>query len=213
MALKKSEFLSVLGIMFQIWKALVDEVLSLGGGDDDLRRIQTDSGLRRKLAEFIVKYVGVLKQVSTVTVSGSKKFVAKIAFGPNNPDGIKFYLGSNFENNFLGKIEENVEPTEIAVPRLEKSSRDPEIMAELGVEKKVIKLSHFYNLIKAQANGQEGTLLVNGCATIAYIEDKEGNLWAVDADWHSDDREWHLSADSVENPFEWNAGRQVLSCK
>ncbi|MFH1170473.1 MAG: hypothetical protein V1704_02850 [Candidatus Vogelbacteria bacterium] len=41
--------------MFQICKALVDEVLAQGGTDADLRRIQTDATLRCKLANLIVK--------------------------------------------------------------------------------------------------------------------------------------------------------------
>lgn len=56
MAWQKSGFLSSLGILWEIWKALVNEVLDLGGSDDDLRRIQTNDGLRRKLAELIVAH-------------------------------------------------------------------------------------------------------------------------------------------------------------
>lgn len=55
MARPKSEFLSSLGTMFQIWKSFTDEVLAKGGTDDDLRQIQTDIGLRRALAELVVK--------------------------------------------------------------------------------------------------------------------------------------------------------------
>ena len=50
----KSAFLSAFGIVFQIWKALTEEVKNQGGGDDDLRRIETNLELRRKLAELIV---------------------------------------------------------------------------------------------------------------------------------------------------------------
>ena len=53
MAQQKSGFLSALGVMWEVWKALVNAVLDLGGSDDDLRRIQTDGDLRRKLAELI----------------------------------------------------------------------------------------------------------------------------------------------------------------
>src|SRR3989338_4980029 len=50
---KKSEFLRSLGIFWQIWKSLTDEVL--GGSDEDLRRIETDGKLRREVAELIVR--------------------------------------------------------------------------------------------------------------------------------------------------------------
>lgn len=50
----KSAFLSAFGIVFQIWKTLVEEVKNLGGSDEDLRKIETDRELRRKIAELIV---------------------------------------------------------------------------------------------------------------------------------------------------------------
>jgi hypothetical protein len=40
--------------MFEILKALVDEVLTRGGTDDDMRRIQTDLALRAQIAQLIV---------------------------------------------------------------------------------------------------------------------------------------------------------------
>ena len=54
MARKKSELLSALGTTFEIVKALVDEVLNLGGSDGDIRRILKDEGLRRRIAELIL---------------------------------------------------------------------------------------------------------------------------------------------------------------
>ncbi len=158
----------------------------------------------------------VLSLVTTVRVAGTEKFVAVDAFGSNNPAGIKFSLGGNFRKNFIGKIEENIAPAIITVQRLDKPSRDPEIMAELGPEKRAIKLTHFYELIKAQANGQEGPLLINNCANIAYIEyieDEPNYLWAVNARRNSGRREWHLDAYPVGRPYEWLAGRRVFSYK
>lgn len=66
MAQQKSGFLSALGVMWEIWKALVNAVLDLGGSDDDLRRIQTDKELRRKLAELIV---GATRKVFRLVVN------------------------------------------------------------------------------------------------------------------------------------------------
>src|SRR3989344_1099448 len=54
MAKKTSEFLSALGVQFEIWKALVQAVLGAGGTDEHLRRIITDKKLQAKLAELIV---------------------------------------------------------------------------------------------------------------------------------------------------------------
>ena len=54
MARKKSEWLSGMGTGFEILKAETEEVIALGGTDEDMRRIITDSSLRRKLAELIM---------------------------------------------------------------------------------------------------------------------------------------------------------------
>lgn len=36
-------------------------------------------------------------------------------------------------------------------------------------------------------------------------------LWAVNANWNSDNHEWNVNANSVENPNDWNADNQVVS--
>lgn len=54
MARKKSEFLSALGTMMEMWKVIVAAVFNLGGSDDDLRRILTDKSLAGKIAEVIM---------------------------------------------------------------------------------------------------------------------------------------------------------------
>ena len=188
------------------WTATEIDLLSQG---DLLARIRQVVLGRAKIVP-----AGILKFLRKVAVGGTEKFIAADAFGANNPAGIKFFLGDNFKKFFLGKIEENVESATLNVHRLEKPSRNPEIMAELGAEKRVVKLAHFHGLIKAQANGQEGPLLISGYATVAYIEDDEsGNLWAVCADWFSFNRGWFIGADSVGDPGGWGMGVQVLSRK
>ncbi|OGY41391.1 MAG: hypothetical protein A2Y82_00180 [Candidatus Buchananbacteria bacterium RBG_13_36_9] len=51
---EKSEFLSAFGTTFEIWKKIVDAVLSLGGNDEDIRRLLTDKSLAKKVAEVIM---------------------------------------------------------------------------------------------------------------------------------------------------------------
>ena len=36
-------------------------------------------------------------------------------------------------------------------------------------------------------------------------------LWAVNANWNSDNGGWNVNANSVANPDRWNADNQVLS--
>lgn len=54
MAQERSSLLSAFGTCFQIVKAIVDEILSLGGNDEDLRKILKDADLRRKIASAIL---------------------------------------------------------------------------------------------------------------------------------------------------------------
>ena len=54
MPVKKSDFLKGMGKAFEIFKALVDEVLSLGGDDQCLELILTDAKVRQSIAKTIV---------------------------------------------------------------------------------------------------------------------------------------------------------------
>jgi hypothetical protein len=82
-------------------------------------------------------------------------------------------------------------------------------MGELG-ETARTKLAQFWEQMKKQGQGQKGALLVNGHANIAYIDDENGTLWAVDAHWLSSSG-WFVEADSVAGPGWWDAGHQVVS--
>ena len=115
-----------------------------------------------------------------------------------------------FLNMFLKKVEENVGDATIVVHCLEKASLDAPIMAELG-DRAEIQLAHFFGLLKVQSKGEEGALLVNGYANIAYIRGTDGNFWAVRAYWRSGCGDWDVRADSVVDPGGWSGGRQVLS--
>lgn len=54
MARQKSEFVSAIGVLFEIVKALAEEVYALGGSDNDLRRILKEHELRRNIAKLLV---------------------------------------------------------------------------------------------------------------------------------------------------------------
>jgi len=81
MARAKSEFLSAFGIAFQVFKALTDEVLNLGGSDQDIRRIETDSQLRRKIAELVIDAKQVAENCYRVVVDYGQTLQQMIANG------------------------------------------------------------------------------------------------------------------------------------
>lgn len=162
----------------------------------------------RGTAEVVVNIVKLLTKLTTVQLKGIPQFTMNEETQKAANIG---YMWDDFKSHFFGKTEENIGDLTVAVHKLEKDSLDKPILEELE-EKAEISLAQFVELLKQQSQGQEGTLLVNGWANIAYIRDKKGNLWAVDAGWDSADRYWHVNAYSVEIPRDWSAGGQVLSC-
>jgi hypothetical protein len=149
----------------------------------------------------------ILKRVAdTIKLPAHKRFVAEKHFVHDQG----FYLWEDFGKNFLDEVEENVPATTLAVYQLQKNALDAQIRKELGQDHEVF-LAHFFDLLQKQSKGEEGILLTNGAANIAYIRGKKGVLWAVSALWGSDGRCWVVGAISVENSSDWGGGRQVVS--
>lgn len=181
--------------------AMLKNIMAQMGIDDPNEAVR-----RVNSREWVVKMANLLKRVTTVQVSGVKRFVASKHLKAANVG----WTGDDFKRLFLGKVEENIGDVTIAVDRLEEASLDAPIMAELS-NRAEIQLAHFFELLEAQSKGEEGALLVNGFANIAYICGADGNVWAVGASWNSDNGHWCVSANSVEDPFKWLDGNQVLS--
>jgi hypothetical protein len=157
--------------------------------------------------ELTIKESDLLRRITTVSVSGAKKFVAEDRLQVCNIG----WTGDNFKKLFLDKVEENVPNAVIAIHRLERNSLDAPILTELG-KRAEAKLVHFFGLIEKQSKGEDGLLLTNGRANIAYIIGSDGNVWTVNAYWISRARYWIVGAVSVDDPHEWCAGDRVLSC-
>lgn len=150
---------------------------------------------------------------TTTTKATTEKFVAKEKFRMDSKE-VKFYgIWDNFRDWFIsddGKIEDPLGEQTLRYGKLTKNSVDVPIIEELGGEAKAeTTLNEFYDLLKKQANGENGVLLTNGYANIFYIRDQNGVLRAVNARW--DDDGWAVGAISVESPIEWIADNQVFS--
>jgi hypothetical protein len=172
--------------------------------------------------EYLVKHFSkfpepevkpLIQSVGTATTPvRTEKFVARDKFivDTSKTARVKISgLGSNFEENFLDKIEEPSNATTLSVGKLLESSKDDKIIAELGGEEKAeTTLAEMFSLMEKQANGESGDLLTNGYANIFYIR-KAGVLWAVSVNWFDDG--WGVCAFSVLDPDEWFAGRQVFA--
>ena len=183
----------------------------------EAQRVKNQSpGLADLIANHIAEHrhevPPILKLVaSAVKVSGSKRFVVDKALLKEANVG---WTGSNFNERFLDKVEENVDDATLAIYELRQSAMDVSIRKELGQEREETMLAHFFDLLKKQSKGQEGQdchLLVNGYVNVAYIRDKNDVLCAVSAGWYSNYGGWNVGAHSVESPNRWNAGAQILS--
>jgi len=155
---------------------------------------------------------GLLRRIATTTATGVQRFVC-------DDEALKAanigWTGKNFKAHFLDKVEEGVSDAVVVVHRLERASPDVPILAELG-NRAEIQLAHFFALLQKQSKGEDGLLLVNGYANVAYIKGNDGSFWAVRAFWSSGYRDWFVEAYSVEaysveDPSRWDDGRQVLS--
>jgi hypothetical protein len=151
----------------------------------------------------------LLTRFTEILSSSATKFVAGDAFGPNNPNGIKFRLGADFERDFLSKVENDVVPATVIVYRLERSSQNSEIIDELGKDEYLVGLKRLYDYIKVQR--QDGSLFVGDCTIIAYAIDIWGTFQVVCADWNSTNGVWYINANRIDHPTRWHAGDQVLS--
>jgi hypothetical protein len=165
----------------------------------------------RRIMEY--RAPGLLKHVFDAHVSAVTKFVAKDVFAKENSAGIRYWLGPNFEANFLDKIEENIPETELSIFELTVNSFDASIRAELTPEYEETMLAHLYELICRQPMGEGGQLLVDGIMNIFYIRDAKGVVWAVRVAWDSVYRWWLVDACSVSEQLPWEDYVQAVSRK
>ena len=158
----------------------------------------------------------LLQLLRTVDGFAQELFVAIDFFKEESqPDGIDFWFGKILKTNFLkgnGKIELDVPALPLNVYTLTATAEDGRILAALGGND-VAKTNFAYvaQLIKAQPKGQEGVLLTNGFSNIFYVEDANGELWAVRCSWSPGGRLWSVGAGPVLDPNEWNTDYQFFS--
>ena len=156
----------------------------------------------------------LLIPIGTTTVAATTTlFVARDRFivntGKKAPVKIS-YLGDNFKDWFLEKVEQPFVGSTLKYGKLSRSSVDGPILAELGGEAEAeTTLTELYSLMEVQKNGENGTLLTNGYANIFYVRDVTGTLRAVAAYWRGGG--WRVGAYAVTSPCAWGGGRQVFS--
>lgn len=156
----------------------------------------------------------LLELIGTVMVSVTEKFVARDHFVIDTSNDALVRIGfidDNFKQWFLSKIEKPTGKTELKSQRLCKYLLDAPILKELGNFAETT-LGEIRELLKLQAQGQEGDLLTNGRANIFYVCDVDGVLRAVNVDWNVHYGYWRVHACSVGCPSWWVASGRVFSC-
>ena len=119
-------------------------------------------------------------------------------------------------DTFADRLDVNTRKTVDSAPErpyvaslLKANAYDKDIRKELP-ETHLSTLEDIAGLIEAQPGGKSGFLLNNGYANIFYVEVKNGEVFAVDVYWHSDDRKWDVCDWWLDENGRWRADLQVL---
>ena len=152
----------------------------------------------------------LLDFVASVTIRGTERFSAADNFQEHQPPGQLqiSWLGQNFRQNFLGKIEGHVSAGELDIYRLRRSAHDANIIASLGRQLETT-LYDVWTLLNCQPQGEQGALLTDATPNIFYVRGSTGVIWSVDAVWSG--AGWEIGASSLDDPRPWRFGRQIIS--
>ncbi len=174
--------------------------------------------LAKKMIEAVTATVGsspALKYLKPITNSipiATQPF-QRDSFFKNGP--VKLYLWDSFKDLILKAIPDLVPAFQgnLRSTQLSKNMYDSEILTELGHPKPFSLLEFtaiLSHLLMKQPEGEEGKLLVNGYATIFYVELEDGRVVAVYAGWRAGARAWSLRAFAFGAGF-WYGGDRVFS--
>ncbi len=163
------------------------------------------------------KISDVISKIATVVVSATtEKFVAKdnfkTIFSAGGRAEIRIsFISHNFEEWFLAKVEDPFPGSTVYGYKLNKSLADTLTALEFyGKEKeKVVEttLVELFSVMKRQADGRTGALLINGRANTFYVRDINNVLRVVKILWY--DGGWYLRSFSL-NYDEGRVGNQVF---
>jgi hypothetical protein len=160
----------------------------------------------KSATQAVVAILGEI--ITTVTIPATtEKFVVKDKFKVDISKEAKVkiaYVGDDFKEWFLKKIEEPSPGSTVYGRQLNKDSVNGPIIAELGgQEKSETTLSEIYVVMEQrQANGETGEFF-------SYVRDITNTLRAVRVFWIG--RGWYVGAVSVGGPREWRSGDLVFS--
>lgn len=119
----KSAQVSGFNVAARNYQTLVNAVINIGGGDDDMNRLHTDCELRRRIAELLVGKSPIDTFPLTVDYGQSlAEMVAAGMYSYASPD-------ITAENFPVGSGEASVETILV---QMERTTSDEEVLAEMG---------------------------------------------------------------------------------
>ena len=128
------------------------------------------------------------------------------------------YVNESFARKILpfAKAEGLADITKVSYVNLPKNMNDSEIIAQHlgGIEeakKNALTLNQVRTFLDNQWNGEDGPLLVDGCADIFYVLGVEGVLFAVGAGRRGG--RWDMCGWTLGERGRWGAGRRVFRNK
>ncbi len=157
----------------------------------------------------------ILELVTTIDIVGVTSFPVREKLREGETDGVKIaWLGDSLKHNFLNKTETDIASATLRIQKLKKSAFARPILAVLG-DTAETAFAQFWELLKLQGSGQQGSLLVNGRENLVCIRDNsdnsDNNLRVVSAFWYTDRGGWGVDACSVEYSREWFTGSLIIS--
>lgn len=161
----------------------------------------------------------LMRVMKTLSLPAIEKFVAREAFRQySRNNGVRVStIGTVFEQRFLGKIEENVPAVNLAVNQMIIWSGWERIERELGPLAETT-LTHLFEILKAQGDGQPGPLLTDRDhrTNLFLVRGTDGKISFVDVLWDAGEsdcwsRGWRIGCGSGGFPCGQNEGCLVIS--
>ncbi|MES2600351.1 MAG: hypothetical protein V4602_06015 [Pseudomonadota bacterium] len=177
-------------------------------GDRDLRRLIRGERMNCPRPAPVAE---PLDPPTTSAFAGVKKFLAGEYFKENiapSADVRIAWLGATFMRHFAIKIEDASSETTIQFHTLLRLSRDRHIIDDLD-DRHETRLIDLWCLLRMQAHGEPGTLLIDAAPNVFYVRDSSGVLSAVDAVWGG--AGWEIGASPVDGERMWPVGARVMS--
>jgi hypothetical protein len=190
---KKGEFVSAAGIIFEIIKKISDAIRTLGGTDEDLRRLLTDSKLVKQIAELIMSGRQKASDTYKVVVDYGKTLTEMIKLGKYA------WVNDDISDKHFPIQGAGTQEAELVLVHLNREATTKEVLEHLnalGLEP--AKVEHLLAFGAAYPEIQKefpivalgsiwvGDVGYRGCPFLDFGDGKRG----LDLRWRDDDDHW-----------------------